>query len=157
MATKRIVLHKQSQSSRKLSTATGTSLKEQSQRSGFQKQLYTLKATIVAITWFGFQSHRSKHLLFKLHHLWKRRQPQSQLLWRQIPRNQSTIGESKWTSTKRSTQQMKRAIKRHQALKVTCHQHLPPEKAELLQRIIHHLMPSETMSFTAWLSLGVSQ
>ena len=32
-----------------------------------------------------------------------------------------------------------------------------PEKAELLQRIIHHLMPSETLSFTAWLSLGVSQ
>ena len=31
-----------------------------------------------------------------------------------------------------------------------------PEKAELLQRIIHHLMPSETLPFTAWLNLGVS-
>ena len=27
------------------------------------------------------------------------------------------------------------------------------EKAELLQKLLHHLMPSETMSFTAWLSL----
>ena len=32
-----------------------------------------------------------------------------------------------------------------------------PEKAELLQKILHHLMPSKTMPFTAWLSLGVSQ
>ena len=33
----------------------------------------------------------------------------------------------------------------------------PAKADELLQRIIHHLMPSETLSFTAWLSLGVSQ
>ena len=45
----RIGLQKQSQSSLKHSRTKGTSLKEQSQRSGFQNLLYTLKATTVAI------------------------------------------------------------------------------------------------------------
>ena len=39
----------------------------------------------------------------------------------------------------------------------TSHNSTTPAKAELLQKILHHLMPLETMSFTAWLSLGVSQ
>ena len=39
----------------------------------------------------------------------------------------------------------------------TSHSSTTPAKDELLQKILHHLIPSETMSFTAWISLGVSQ